>query len=57
MSQNPAEEPETHIVRLSDEALNDLKAAAKLCLSRALAAQEWGLATRYHVALEILERA
>jgi len=56
-SENPADEPETHVVRLSDEAWRDIIAAVKLCHGRALEAQEWGLATRYQVALEILERA
>lgn len=57
MPQNPADEPRTLTIRLSEEIVGDLKAAAQVCLQRSLIAQDWGLATRYQVAIEVLERA
>lgn len=55
--QNPADEPRTLTVTLSEEMVGDLKAAAQRDLATALKAQEWGLATRLQVAIEALERA
>lgn len=57
MLPNPADEPRTLIVKLSEEMVGDLIAGARICLAKSLAAQDWGLATRYQVAIEALERA
>ena len=54
---SPADDPQTHVVRLSDEMLGDLKAAALICRQKALEARDYGLATRYQVVVEALERA
>jgi len=57
VSHNPADEPQTHTILLSDDDLGHLKAAILMCRERALRAQEWGLATAYQILLERVERA
>jgi len=57
MSRNPAEEPETHIIRLSDDEIGHLKSVILRGLDDAYKIHEYDLVTQMQILLERVERA